>query len=307
MKIIIIIALLLVSCKSIAPKVSRPEGLAVSKSFLWPDAEAEVCFKNKGYAKEKRMIKEAVEREFNGKTSFTFTGFKDCQGKVANRVELEFVEGVAPHVTPGYPNGASATYKMFTLKFVNDNFSVCRSCKTEDKCLQKVCMNNVTLHEFGHIVGLMHEQDRPDSTCDKHRGKPHDDARYIGTYDSDSVMNACNHSYSVELMSLSEGDIATINKLYGSPQIAESFQDQDSDTVHDKDDLCQDTPEGEAIWLLGSCRGCSAQQIADKDNSDDQDLDGVPDLNDRCPDTPKCAQVWQQGQYTGCTGGDTVK
>ena len=304
---IVITLLLLVACKSIAPKVSRPEGLAVSKSFLWPDAEAEVCFKNRGYHQEKKMIKEAVEREFNSKTSFTFLGFKDCQGKVTNRVELEFVEGITPQVTPGYPNGASATYQMFTLKFANENFSVCRSCKTKDDCLQKVCMNNVTLHEFGHIVGLMHEQDRPDSTCDKHRAKPQDDARYIGTYDSASVMNACNHSYSFELMSLSEGDIATINKLYGSPQIAESFQDQDRDTVHDQDDLCQDTPEGEAIWLLGSCRGCSAQQIADKDNSDDQDLDGVSDLNDRCPDTPKCAQVWQQGQYTGCTGGDTVK
>lgn len=299
--------LLLIACKSIVPKLSRPEGLAVSKSFLWPEATAEVCFKNSGYDKEKQMIRDAVEREYNGKTNFTFSGFEDCQGKIANRVELEFVEGITPQVTPGYPNGASATYQMFTLKFANEGFAVCRSCQSEGRCLQKICMNNVTLHEFGHILGLMHEQDRPDSTCDKFRGKPHRDARYIGRYDSDSVMNACNHSYSVELMSLSEGDIATVNKLYAAPQIADPFQDQDRDTVHDKDDLCPDTPADEAIWLLGSCRGCSRPQITSKDNSNDQDLDGVPDENDRCPDTAQCAQVWQQGQYIGCTGGDAIE
>lgn len=302
----------LVACKSIPARTNLPRGLAVSRSFLWPAAQAVVCFKTKGYKEEKEFIKAAVMREYNTKTAFSFLGFQDCdeQTKEKNRVEIEFKKNTIPKVTLGYPSGNRAVYHLFTFKFSPEKFAICRSCASKRMCMRNVCMNNVVLHEFGHILGLIHEQDRPDSTCDEHTGEKIPGARIIGEYDNKSIMNACNPYYHLQVLGLSVGDIATINKLYQLPQEElPPFADEDGDTIHNDLDRCPQTPADQTVWLIGSCQGCTESQLPilfATTGDSDQDLDGIPDSEDSCPETPPCAHIWQQGRFKGCTGGDVV-
>ncbi|MGY8702640.1 MAG: YHYH protein, partial [Candidatus Poseidoniales archaeon] len=62
--------------------------------------------------------------------------------------------------------------------------------------------------------------------------------------------------------------------------------DSDADGIRDQDDLCDSTPEGEAVYS----DGCS-------DSERDSDNDGVSDAEDQCPSTP----IGEQPDSQGCS------
>lgn len=70
-------------------------------------------------------------------------------------------------------------------------------------------------HEFGHILGLAHEQNHPDrpKSCDAKLTN----GTYtpLGLYDEASIMNYCNPNYGTNQYTPSCGDIASIRGIYG--------------------------------------------------------------------------------------------
>jgi hypothetical protein len=225
------------SCKAREPiDGSDTSGLYRSKAG-WPGATVEVCFaKDDQEDRERRvLIKETVEDEINARTHFKFTGFGPCSSSTQAMVEIEFKEQLSD--ANGYVRtlGTSPTWSDSVLRHIIPNFQVRNRVtfarKGRDpkdgswKALKPEQLHGIIIHEFAHLMGIAHENLRIDNRGGvKCKGKNeisngrqdvYPDAVSVGSYDNNSVMNdRCNTAVGTQKVSLSKGDVATINTLY---------------------------------------------------------------------------------------------
>lgn len=92
--------------------------------------------------------------------------------------------------------------------------------------LKEMCVKNEAIHEFGHVLAFIHEQDRldtPDACIDQVLA---DEPQYqftpngfvLGPWDLDSIMNYCTPGgFFTVPRGLSPGDITMVQKYYGKP------------------------------------------------------------------------------------------
>src|SRR5262245_45029611 len=88
------------------------------------------------------------------------------------------------------------------------------------------CIRAVAAHEFGHVLGFYHEEERYDyfpapglpPACAKQTGFANSTPQYYGAYDLESVMSYCGQpatSPGTWTEQLSPGDIAAVQRAYG--------------------------------------------------------------------------------------------
>jgi hypothetical protein len=186
---------------------------------VWPRSQPiYVCWENPtpAYKDDMALVRKSIEESWEGYSQLQFSGWGRCAS--ANRGIRILIDDSGPLTREigrnleSVQNGLLQGMKNgMVLNFTFRNWSpTCQ--QTHDLCVKSIAM-----HEFGHAIGLVHEQNRPNAPGEcwyLKQGSNGDTA--LTPYDKDSIMNYCNSSWNTQAK-LSALDIDAVQTLYGKP------------------------------------------------------------------------------------------
>lgn len=134
---------------------------------FWQSNEIQICFvdpasesMDPNERQARRLIKEAVEREFNNRTNISFTGFQSCEHNYHRQGENNSLPPmIRMELSPGFGSGqAHSIGPASSTSHVNirvDYLSV-GSTSEEPRTRAPIDMQDEALHELMHLLGFHH-------------------------------------------------------------------------------------------------------------------------------------------------------
>jgi hypothetical protein len=185
---------------------------------MWNFSKIRVCWSDPGVPSLtiRNVVRAAVADSWSQYVNVTFIGWEDCADTFAPDISLHVAKTMS--VTTKLGKNLRDVDPGMLLRI---DYSGVPECKAKEAANPNYCLRANTIHEFGHALGLVHENLRPDAPdwCKEYELKEDKDRNLpdgmIGVADKYSIMNHCNPS-SLNNGYLSVGDIDTIKKLYGA-------------------------------------------------------------------------------------------
>lgn len=181
----------------------------------------------------KNEVKSHVETYWNGfaaiKINFTDS---DCDVKIAHD-DLRYKPGTSEDWRPNSAIGKYGktlhadnkpavwlcwTFQNYAPDYINDITQSTGSSQrtlTYNPLKHKYVIFSQAIHEFGHLLGLAHEQNHPDFPGSCRAKLTKGDYTPLGLYDETSILNYCNPNSETSQYTPSCGDIASIRGIYG--------------------------------------------------------------------------------------------
>jgi hypothetical protein len=188
------------------PHVQNHAG--VIAEAVWKQTNIPVCWESSGdvFRHEKNVVAQAVRATWETASALRFTGWQQCAAE-NNGIRIQISDS-GPH-TKGLGRQLNGKVNGMVLNFTFSNWS--EGCQHE----REYCIRTIAVHEFGHAIGLAHEQNRPDAPGEcRMRSQGSNPTLLLTPYDPGSVMNYCNPKYNND-GALSQLDRKAVAELYG--------------------------------------------------------------------------------------------
>lgn len=211
--------------------------LWADRSVLWTPGQVAVCWNNPNAATSTQRdgVRNAVARTWSFAGNLEFTGWDTCPSGNFNGVRISWRDDSRGPRTTGFGTQIDGldpglildnVFNVFQVSPATPNYSFVITCTTNSTAAQiQECVENIAVHEFGHILGFHHEQNAPGAAsrldfpagCSNlvQRGDtiPDGGVLYANFWDLNSVMNYCSPAYGGP--ELTEHDFAGMIQFYG--------------------------------------------------------------------------------------------